>query len=91
MSKPKLSVKATRLFYEIAAYAKRYIKPTDVASLPNAASDVMDGRIWKGDDEEKELVTKGLIGRVKDKGYTTTWYLTDAGCAAIRNRSEVRT
>jgi hypothetical protein len=69
--KPKLSLKAIRLFYAIAAYAHTYQSST---ILDNAASDVMDGRCCRSNRTVKELIGKGILRPVRG-----SWELTDYG------------
>lgn len=72
---PVLTVGASRLFYDIVAYARRYSRRT---TLHQAASDVMDGRCRNDDPEVRELVNKGVLERCG-----RTWFLTEYGCKAV--------
>jgi hypothetical protein len=87
-TKPKLGLKAIRLFYRIAAYCARY-EPAmkDEYSFRSAASDVMDGTYLGSDKEVKELTRKGIIRGVRLKGAMggRTWELTDYGMSLIRD------
>ena len=88
--KPRLSLKAARLLCRVIAYCREWLDGPGIFSesmLRSCASDVMDGYSEPDDPEVKELIRRGLIEPIKNKGRAgdrwTTWGLTDLGCDVV--------